>query len=82
MIEMSLSKSKETENKLRWSVHVEKDNAPFHLYIPKRRVPIDAGLDLRSLFGIDPGKRDFFGNPIPQGKGYDIGAHEIISKKL
>ena len=39
---------------------------------------IDAGLDLRSLFGIDPGKRDFFGNPIPQGKGYDIGAHEII----
>lgn len=42
---------------------------------------IDAGLDLRSLFGIDPGDRDFFGNSIPQGKGYDIGAHEIISKK-
>jgi len=42
---------------------------------------IDAGLDIRFLFGIDPGKRDFFGNPIPQGKGYDIGAHEIISKK-
>jgi len=39
---------------------------------------IDAGLDLRSLFGIDPGNRDFFGIPIPQGKGYDIGAHEII----
>jgi len=39
---------------------------------------IDAGLDLRSLFGIDPGKRDFFGNSIPQGKAYDIGAHEII----
>jgi hypothetical protein len=39
---------------------------------------IDAGLDLRSLFGIDPGDRDFFGNSIPQGKGYDIGAHEII----
>jgi len=39
---------------------------------------IDAGLDLRSLFGIDPGDRDFFGIPIPQGKGYDIGAHEII----
>ncbi|MGD8499443.1 MAG: right-handed parallel beta-helix repeat-containing protein [Phycisphaerales bacterium] len=39
---------------------------------------IDAGLDLRSLFGIDPGNRDFYGNPIPQGKGYDIGAHEII----
>jgi hypothetical protein len=39
---------------------------------------IDAGLDLRSLFGIDPGDRDFFGNSIPQGKAYDIGAHEII----
>ncbi|MFB0552532.1 MAG: right-handed parallel beta-helix repeat-containing protein [Phycisphaerae bacterium] len=39
---------------------------------------IDAGLDLKSLFGIDPGNRDFFGNTIPQGKAYDIGAHEII----
>ena len=39
---------------------------------------IDAGLDLRSLFGIDPGKRDFYGTSIPQGKAYDIGAHEII----
>lgn len=40
---------------------------------------IDAGLDLRALFGIDPGNRDFFGNSIPQGKGCDIGAHEIVS---
>jgi hypothetical protein len=39
---------------------------------------IDAGIDLRSLFGIDPGSRDFYGNPIPQGKGFDIGAHEIV----
>lgn len=39
---------------------------------------IDAGLDLRSLFGIDPGNRDFFGTSIPQGKAYDIGAHEIV----
>jgi hypothetical protein len=39
---------------------------------------IDAGLDLRFLFGIDPGNRDFYGTSIPQGKGYDIGAHEII----
>ncbi len=38
---------------------------------------IDAGLDLRSLFGIDPGSRDFYGNSIPQGKAYDIGAHEV-----
>jgi len=39
---------------------------------------IDAGLDLRSLFGINPGKRDFYGTSIPQGQAYDIGAHEII----
>lgn len=39
---------------------------------------IDAGLELRSVFGIDPDKRDFYSNPIPQGKGFDIGAHEII----
>jgi len=39
---------------------------------------IDAGLDLRSSFGIDPGDRDFFGNSIPQGKGCDVGAHEIV----
>ena len=40
MIEMSLLKpSKETKNKLRWSAHVEKDNADFEFYIPKWRVP-------------------------------------------
>jgi len=38
---------------------------------------IDAGIDIRSQFGIDPGDRDFYGNPIPQGKGFDIGAHEF-----
>jgi hypothetical protein len=32
---------------------------------------IDAGLDLGSM-----GQRDFFGNPIPHGITYDIGAHE------
>jgi len=41
---------------------------------------VDAGIDLRAQFGIDPGQRDFYGNPIPQGKGFDIGAHEIISE--
>jgi hypothetical protein len=40
MIEMALLRpSKETQNKLRWSSHIEKDDAPFHLYIPKWRVP-------------------------------------------
>ena len=39
MIEMALGPSKETDKKFRWSTRVEKDNAPFHLYIPKWRVP-------------------------------------------
>jgi len=40
MIEMVLlNPSKETERKLRWSVWIEKDDAPFHLYIPQWRVP-------------------------------------------
>ena len=38
---------------------------------------IDSGLDLRGLFGTDPGRRDFYGNAIPRGKGFDIGAHEF-----
>ena len=46
--------------------------------LQKNSLLIDAGLDLRSLFGIDPGKRDFYGTSIPHGKAYDIGAHEII----
>jgi hypothetical protein len=58
------------------------DTAKLHTLVAYRLQKdsplIDAGLDLRSLFGIDPGNRDFYGNPIPQGKGYDIGAHEII----
>jgi peptidoglycan/LPS O-acetylase OafA/YrhL len=40
---------------------------------------IDAGLDLRSLFGVEPGTRDLDGTPLPQGSGYDIGAIEYLS---
>jgi hypothetical protein len=36
----------------------------------------NAGLDLKKLFGVDPGPRDFFGNPVPRGKGCSIGAQE------
>jgi cytohesin len=39
---------------------------------------INSGLDLKTKFGIDSGSRDFFNNALPQGKGQDIGAHEII----
>jgi len=37
---------------------------------------VDRGLDIRDLFGEDPGKHDYFETPIPKGKGFDIGAHE------
>ncbi len=36
----------------------------------------DAGLDLQTEFGIDPGTRDFWGNSIPQGSLFDIGGQE------
>ena len=37
---------------------------------------IDAALDLKTRFGVDPGARDFWGNKRPRGKAADIGAHE------
>ena len=39
----------------------------------------DAALNLRSLFGLDPGPTDFYGTSIPQGASYDLGAHEASS---
>jgi hypothetical protein len=41
---------------------------------------IDKGLDLKTLFQIDPGKRDFFGHTIPAGLTFDIGACEYLVK--
>lgn len=37
---------------------------------------INAGLNLNSLFGVNPGSMDFYGNSIPYNTSYDIGAHE------
>ena len=37
---------------------------------------IDAGNDLSKILKASMGERDMVGNPIPQGKGYDIGALE------
>ena len=34
-----------------------------------------AALDLKTLFGIDAGTRDYWGNPIAMASGRDIGAH-------
>lgn len=41
---------------------------------------IDKGLDLKELFGIDPGETDILGTKIPRGKGHDIGAVEYIEE--
>ena len=42
----------------------------------KNSPAIDRGADLKSLFGLDMGKQDFYGAPIPKGKAHDLGAHE------
>lgn len=41
---------------------------------------IDKGLDLKALFGIDPGETDILGTTIHKGMGYDIGAVEYIEE--
>ncbi len=38
---------------------------------------IDAGVDIKELFGIEAGGRDYYGAEIPQGGKYDIGAAEL-----
>ena len=37
---------------------------------------IDRGLDLRARFGINPGPRNFYGNRVPRGTRFGLGAHE------
>lgn len=43
---------------------------------------IDAGLDVNTLFGIDPGLRDYYGTAIPVDVNYDVGAHEYDPNAL
>jgi peptidoglycan/LPS O-acetylase OafA/YrhL len=38
---------------------------------------IGAGLDMASLFGIDPGATDFFGAALPSQGGFAVGAHYV-----
>lgn len=40
---------------------------------------IDNGLDIRSVFGVDPGNQDFYGVAIPVNEMFDIGASEYDS---
>jgi len=42
---------------------------------------IDAGLDLRQ-FGLQPGSRDYSGNAVPSGRGFDIGAREFAESSI
>jgi len=37
---------------------------------------IDKGLDLGALFGIEPGKHDFYRKTLPRGVKLNIGAAE------
>lgn len=37
---------------------------------------IGAGIDLRRAFQIVPGDQDYYGNALPQGAAFEIGAHE------
>ena len=34
------------------------------------------GLNLPLFFGIEPGTQDFYNNPIPNGAGFSVGAHD------
>ena len=41
---------------------------------------IDKALNLKSLFKIDPGSRDYYGTTLPQFSGYDVGACEATQR--
>ncbi len=43
---------------------------------------IDSGLDLPALYGVVPGDHDYYSYPIPAGRAYDVGAHEVHSYRL
>ena len=49
----------------------------FEYYLKPQSPIRDQGLDLKSLFKIQYPPKDFFGNPIPKGKGIEPGVYEI-----
>jgi hypothetical protein len=51
----------------------------LNAYKLKQNSPlIDKGLDIKSMFGIDTGGKDFFGKALPQGEGFEPGAIEFV----
>jgi hypothetical protein len=42
---------------------------------------IGAGLNLASLFRINPGATDFFGTALPRHGGIDVGAHQVERRR-
>jgi hypothetical protein len=46
-------------------------------YMLKSTSPLkNSGLNLPMFYGIQPGPKDFYGNAIPGGAGYSVGAHD------
>jgi hypothetical protein len=37
----------------------------------------DIGIQIRSMYGVDPPVKDFFGNPVPIGSAPEPGIHEL-----
>jgi len=53
----------------------------LHEYLLLPASPVrGGGLDLRKLFGIDPGDRDFYGNRLSGQSGWSAGAHDARSQ--
>ena len=51
----------------------------YNLKTSPRSPMIGRGLNLQTVFAINPGARDFYGNLLPQGTSYDVGANEAVS---
>lgn len=52
-------------------------------YKPDTGSPVtDAGLDLQTLFNIDPGEQDFFGNFLKPGMRFDMGVYEHLERQV
>jgi hypothetical protein len=44
-----------------------------------RSILMDTGLDLRAIFGLNSGGRDYNGTSVPFGSAFDIGAQEWVT---